>query len=82
VLLVVDLDDTPWKLSAPNLAAIWSSHLGVGTDNGEGDLAHDLLVLRDCLLVIELVAGPLEDLDLVVGDVGKNLELLAKSDAM
>jgi hypothetical protein len=74
VLLVVDLDDTPGVATATDLAAIGSGDLGVGTDNSEGNLGHDLLVLGNGLLIVELVAGTLEDLDGVVLDIGKDLK--------
>ena len=73
VLLIVDLDDTPGVATATNFATVSSGHLVVGTDNSEGNLGHDLLVLGDGLLIVELVAGTLEDLDGVVLDVGKDL---------
>jgi hypothetical protein len=76
VLLVINLDDTPGVSTATNLAAVGTSDLVVGTDNSEGNLGHDLVVLRDCLLVIELVSGALEDLDTMVLDIGENLDVL------
>jgi hypothetical protein len=79
VLLVVDLDDTPGVATATNTAAIGCGDLRVGTDNGEGNLGHDLLVLGNSLLIVKLVAGTLEDLDGVVLDIGKDLELGVKS---
>jgi hypothetical protein len=78
VLLVVDLDDTPGVATAADLTAIGSGDLGVGTDNGERNLGHDLLVLGNGLLVVELVAGTLEDLDGVVLDIGKDLKKKVK----
>jgi hypothetical protein len=74
VLLVVHLDDTPGVATAADLAAVGVGDLVIGTDNSEGDLGHDLVVLGDGLLVIELVAGALENLDLVVLDVCENLQ--------
>lgn len=73
VLLVVDLDDTPWVAATADLAAFGSGDLGVGTDNSEGNLGHDLVVLGNGLLVVELVARALEDLDVVVLDVAEDL---------
>ena len=74
VLLVVDLDNTPGVATATDLAAVGGSHFGVGTNHGEGDLGHDLLVLGNGLFVVELVAGALEDLNVVLLDVGEDLE--------
>ena len=73
MLLVVDLDDTPWVATATDLATFRSLDLGVGTNDGEGHLGHDLVVLGDRLLIVELVAGALEDVDVVVVDVGEDL---------
>ena len=73
VLLVVDLDKTPGVFASSDLAAIGAGDLRVGTDNSEGDLGHDLVVLCDGLVVVEFVAGSLEDLDVVVLDIGKDL---------
>jgi hypothetical protein len=74
VLLVVHLDDTPRIATTADLAPIGVGDLVVSANNGEGDLGHDLVVFGDRLLVIELVARPLKDLNLVVFDVGKNLD--------
>jgi hypothetical protein len=79
VLLVVNFDDTPGVATATDTAAISGGDLGVGTDDSEGNLGHDLLVFGNGLLVIELVAGTLEDLDGVVLDIGKDLESGVKS---
>ncbi|KAI6757469.1 hypothetical protein HG531_003294 [Fusarium graminearum] len=73
VLLVVDLDDSPGVSTATDLAAIGTGDLVVGTNDGERNLGHDLVVLSDRLLVVELVTGTLKDLDTVVLDIGKNL---------
>lgn len=77
VLLVIDLDDTPGVGTSTDLAAVGAGDLVGGTNNGEGDLGHDLIVLGDSLLVIELVSGTLEDLDAMVLDVGKDLEVVS-----
>lgn len=77
MLLVVDFNDTPWHSATADLAAISCDNLVIRTDNGKGNLGHDLLVLGNGLLVIELVPGPFEDLDLVVGDIGEDLAWLA-----
>jgi hypothetical protein len=73
VLLVVDLDDTPWVATATDFATFGSGDLGVGSNYGEGDLGHDLVVLGDGLLVVKLISWSLEDLDIVVVDVAKYL---------
>ena len=73
VFLVVDFDHTPGVATTAHLAAIRGGDLVVGAHHGEGNLGHNLLVLGNRLLVIELVAGTLEDLDVVVLDIGENL---------
>jgi len=35
VVLVVDLNDTPWVSATTNLAAFWGRDLGIGSNNGE-----------------------------------------------
>ena len=73
VFLVVNLDDTPWITAPTNFATISSSHLGVGTDDSEGNLRHNLIVLCNSLLIIKLISGTFEYLDFVVMDVCENL---------
>lgn len=73
VLLVVNLNDTPWVTTSANLAAIGAGNLGSGTDNSERNLGQDLVVLSNGLVIIELVAWALEDLDVVELDVRKDL---------
>jgi class 3 adenylate cyclase len=73
VLLVVDFDDAPRIATATDLAAIRCADLVGSTNDSERNLGHDLIVLCNGLLIIELVPGTLEDLDLVELDVCKNL---------
>jgi hypothetical protein len=47
-------------------------NLPIGANNSEGNLSGDFLVLSDCLLIIIVVDGSLEDLNLVVGNIVKN----------
>jgi hypothetical protein len=74
VLFVVHLDDAPRIAAAADLAPVGIGDFVIGTNNSEGDLGHDLVVLRDRLLVIKLVTRPLKDLDLVVLDIGEDLK--------
>lgn len=74
VLLIVDLDDTPWVLTTSDLASVGIGNLIGGTNDSEGDLGHDLIVLGNSLLVVELVAGAFKDLDVVVLDVRQDLQ--------
>ena len=79
VLLVVNLDDTPWVTTSADLAAIGAGDLGSGTDNGKWNLGQDLVVLGNSLVIIKFVTWTLEDLDVVELDIGKDLaNLLAR----
>lgn len=73
MLFVVDLNDTPWVRTTADLTAIGSVHLLNRPDYGEGNLARNLLSFSDSLLVLVLVGGRLEDADVVVGNVRKDL---------
>ena len=73
VLFVVDLNDAPRIAATSNFAAFWVGDLVVGTNNGERDLGHDLIILGNRLLVVELVAGSFEDVDRVVLDIAQDL---------
>ena len=73
VLLVVNLNDTPRVTTSADLAAIGAGDLGGSSDNCERNLGQDLVVLGNRLVVIKLVTGTLEDLDVVVLDIRKDL---------
>lgn len=73
VLLVVDLNGTPWVATTTDLTAVGGGDFRVRTNNGERNLGHDFLVFSDGLFVVKLVAGALEDLDRVVLDIGEDL---------
>jgi hypothetical protein len=73
VLLVVDFDNAPWVSATTHLTAIGSLHLSVGTHNSEWNLAHDLFVLGNGLLIVKLISWAFEDLDVMVGNVIKDL---------
>jgi hypothetical protein len=73
VLLVVNLNDTPRVTTSADLAAIGAGDLGGGSDNCERNLGQDLVVLGNRLVIIKLVTGTLEDLDVVVLDIRKDL---------
>ena len=77
VLLVVDLDDTPRKGATTDLAAVGGDDLLVRTNDREGNLGHDLLVLGDSLLVVELVSWAFEDLNAMVLDIIENLAVIS-----
>jgi hypothetical protein len=73
VLLIVHLDDTPRVLTTADLAPVGRLDLLSGTNNSEGDLGHDLVVLSDGLLVIKLISRALENLDAMVLNVRQDL---------
>lgn len=78
VLLVVNLNDTPGVATSADLAAIGASDLGSSSDNCERNLGQDLVVLGNRLVVIELVTRTLEDLDVVVLDIRKDLRKVSE----
>lgn len=69
VILIVDLNDTPWVRSSSDGASVNSLDLPVRADDGKGHLGGNLFVFGNGLFVIIVVDGGLEDLDLVVGNV-------------
>ena len=73
MVFVVDFDDTPGVSSTTDSSTVDGLDLVVSTDDSEGNLRQDLSVFCDSLLVVELVAGTLEDLDVVVLDVCEDL---------
>ena len=73
MVFVVHLDNTPGIRTAAYLTPIRRGDLLVGADNGEGNLACNLLRLGKCLVVLILVRWGLEDMDVMVGYVGENL---------
>ena len=73
VVLVVDLDDTPWIDSSPNFTTIRSPDYFVRSDDGEGDFARDFLSLCKRFFVLVVVCGRLEDVNVVERDIGKYL---------
>lgn len=73
VILVVNLDDTPWVSTTTDVTAIGSLDKLIRTNNGERNFASNFLGLGDSLLILILVSGRLENLNVVVGNVSKNL---------
>lgn len=73
VLLIVDLDNTPWIRSPTNDTTILRLNLDVGTNHGERNLRDDGLVLSESLLVLVLVDWGLEDADVVVLNISEDL---------
>ena len=82
VLLVVDLDDTPWVTTSSDLTPICAGDLRGGTNNRERNLGHDLVVLGNRLVIIKFIARTFEDLDVMVLDICKNLDKSARCIAL
>ena len=74
MILVVDLNDTPWVRASTNDAAIFRLDFKIGADHSERNLGDDGLMLAECLLIFVLVHRSLEDPDVVVLNVRQNLE--------
>jgi hypothetical protein len=77
VLLVIDLDDTPWVTASSDLSTIGTSDLGIRTNNSERNFRHNLIVLSNRLIVVKLITRTLEDLDGVVLDISENLKRIS-----
>lgn len=73
VVLVVNFDNTPWVRTAPDFATIRCLDKLIRTDNSERDLASDLFSFGERLLVLVLVGRRLENVNVVVGNIGQNL---------
>lgn len=73
VVLVVDLNNTPGIGTTTDFTTVRGCDNLVRTNNGKRNLAGDLLGLSQRLLILVLVSGGLEDVNLVAGDISKNL---------
>jgi len=73
VLLIVDLNNTPRVSTATDLTTIGSRHDLVRANNSKWNLAGNLLGLCQRLLILVLVRGGLEYVNLVEGDIRENL---------
>lgn len=73
MLLVVNLYNTPGVRTSADLATIRSDDDCVGTNNSERNLASNFLRLSNSLLIFVVIGGSLEDVNVVVLNVGKNL---------
>lgn len=74
MLLVVDFHDTPGVGAATNLTTVRGIYNSVRANNGEGDLAGNLFCLSDCLFILVRISRGLENVNVVVGNVGQNLK--------
>jgi len=73
VVLIVDLNNTPWVCTSADLTTVRGFNDLVGADDGKRDLAGNLLSFCKCLLILIVVSGSLEDVDVMVGNIRKNL---------
>jgi hypothetical protein len=73
MLFVIDLNDTPWVGPPANLTAIWHHDDLIRTDHGKRDFARDFLRLCYGLLIFILIGGRLEDVDIMISYIRKNL---------
>jgi hypothetical protein len=73
VLLVINFNDTPWVTTSTDLAAVGTGYLRIGSNYSKWNLGNNLVILSNCLLVIELVSWTFEYLDIVVLDVSQDL---------
>ncbi len=73
MLLVVNLNNTPWVTASADLATIRAGDLGRGSNDSERNLGEDLIVLGDSLIIVKLVAWSLKDLDVMELDICEDL---------
>ena len=73
VILIVDLDDTPGVGTTTNFTTVWGRNNLVRTNNSERNLAGNLFSLGQRFLVLVLVSGCLEDVNLVEGNICEKL---------
>jgi hypothetical protein len=73
VFLIVDFNDTPRIGTPTDLTSVSGIHDMVGTDNSKRNLASDFLSLSQGFFIFVLIARCLEDVNIVVSDVCKDL---------
>jgi hypothetical protein len=73
MILIIHFDDTPWISPSAHLTAIRSSHNLVGADNSKGYFAGNFLVLGNSLFILVFIRGRLEDVDIVMCNIRKDL---------
>ena len=76
MLLVIDLDDTPWVRPPANLSAIWCHDDLIRTDHGKRNFARDFLRFCYRLLILIVIGGRLEDVDIMISYIRKNLAFM------
>jgi hypothetical protein len=76
MLLVIDLDDTPWVRPPANLTAVRCHDDLIRTDHGKRNFARDFLRFCYGLLIFVLIGWCLEDVDIMIGNICKDLGLM------
>jgi hypothetical protein len=76
MLLVIDLDDTPWVRPPANVLTVWCHDDLIRTDHGKRNFARNFLRFCYGLLIFVLIGGRLENVDIMISDIGKNLGLM------
>jgi hypothetical protein len=74
VILIVNLNNAPWVGTTANLAVVWGKDFSVRANNSEWDFASDLFMFSDSFFILVLVSGRLEDTNVVVLNVRKDLK--------
>lgn len=73
MVFVIDLDNTPWVRTTAYFAAIESLHKVIRTNHSKWNLASNFFGLSESLLVLVLVRWGLENMDVVLSNVGEDL---------
>jgi hypothetical protein len=73
VLLIVNFNNTPGIGTSTDGASIRSLNKVIRANNSKRNLAGDFLGLGDSLLILIFISGCLENLDVVVSNIGQNL---------
>ena len=76
MLLVIDLDDTPWVRPPANVSAVWCHDDLIRTDDGKRNFARNFLRFCYGFLIFVVISGRLEDVDIMISYICKNLELM------
>ncbi len=73
VIFVVNLYNTPWICPSTDFTTIGSLNGLIGTYYSEGNLAGNFFCLCKSFLVLVFVGGRLEDMDIMICNISKNL---------
>lgn len=73
MVFVIHFNNTPGVSPTANLTTIWGINNTIRSNNSEGNLAGNLLCLSYSLVILVLICRSLEDVNVVIGNVRKNL---------